>query len=109
MCRATNELGEDATEASLVCRPLPHLQYVFVCFGFLPNTTIVCAVRFQLPGPGRAGDAEQMERVKEAAARHGVRAKLRGDEIYQENTRQPPRFLLKMESFPKVSRRRRQD
>ena len=39
MCRATNELGEDATEASLVCRPLPHLQYVFVCFCFLPNST----------------------------------------------------------------------
>ena len=28
VCRATNELGEDMTEASLVCRPLPHLQWV---------------------------------------------------------------------------------
>ena len=26
VCRATNELGEDQTEANLVCRPLPHLQ-----------------------------------------------------------------------------------
>ena len=24
--RATNELGEDMTEANLICRPLPHLQ-----------------------------------------------------------------------------------
>ena len=28
VCRATNELGEDQTEANLVCRPLPHLQSV---------------------------------------------------------------------------------
>ena len=26
VCRATNELGEDQTEANLICRPLPHLQ-----------------------------------------------------------------------------------
>ena len=26
VCRATNELGDDQTEANLICRPLPHLQ-----------------------------------------------------------------------------------
>ena len=25
--RATNELGEDITEAKLICRPLPHIRY----------------------------------------------------------------------------------
>ena len=29
-CRATNELGEDMTEANLICRPLPHLQSVVI-------------------------------------------------------------------------------
>ena len=44
----------------------------------------------------------QMSLVKEAAVRHGIRAKLRGDEIYQEGLKQAPRFLLTMDHFPKV-------
>jgi len=83
VCRATNELGEDMTEASLVCRPLPHLQ-------------------FQLPPFETEDPSEQLQLIKEATQRHGVRAKLRGDEMWQPDEPQAPRFLLKMESFPKI-------
>merc|ERR1719318_1726106 len=83
VCRATNELGEDQTEASLVCRLLPHLQ-------------------FQLPAFDDADEEVQLGLVKDASSRHGVRAKLKGDEIFREGFKQPPRFLLKMESYPKV-------
>jgi len=83
VCRATNELGEDQTEANLVCRPLPHLQ-------------------FQLPAFDDLDDEVQLGLVKEASSRHGVRAKLKGDEIFKEDLKQPPRFLLKMESYPKI-------
>ena len=48
-------------------------------------------------------ESVQISLVKEAAARHGIRAKLRGDEIYQEGLNQPPKFLLNMEHYPKVS------
>ena len=37
VCRATNELGEDQTEANLVCRPLPHLQSVDAGENILSN------------------------------------------------------------------------
>merc|ERR1719225_981205 len=83
VCRATNELGEDQTEANLVCRPLPHLQ-------------------FQLPAFDDPDESAQLSLLKDAAARHGIRAKLRGDEIYQEGLNQPPKFLLNMESYPKL-------
>jgi len=83
VCRATNELGEDMTEANLICRPLPHLQ-------------------FQLPAFEDPDESVQISLVKEAAARHGIRAKLRGDEIYQEGLSQPPKFLLNMEHYPKL-------
>jgi len=83
VCRATNELGEDQTEANLVCRPLPHLQFVLPAFD----------------DPTEAG---QMALIKEAAARHGIRAKLSGTEIYREALNQSPRFLLNMESYPKL-------
>merc|ERR1711963_863591 len=83
VCRATNELGEDMTEANLVCRPLPHLQ-------------------FQLPPFETEDPSEQLQLIKEATQRHGVRAKLRGDEMWQPDEPQAPRFLLKMESFPKI-------
>merc|ERR1719273_2029413 len=52
VCRATNELGEDMTEASLVCRPLPHLQ-------------------FQLPPFETEDPSEQLQLIKEATQRHG--------------------------------------
>ena len=39
VCRATNELGEDQTEANLVCRPLPHLQSVDAGENILSNNT----------------------------------------------------------------------
>jgi len=83
VCRATNELGEDQTEANLICRPLPHLQ-------------------FQLPEFDETDTDDQMSLLKEAASRHGIRAKLRGDEIYQEGLKQAPRFLLNMDHFPKL-------
>merc|ERR1719422_806595 len=83
VCRATNELGEDQTEANLICRPLPHLQ-------------------FQLPPFEDPDESVQMSLLKEATARHGIRAKLRGDEIYQEGLKQAPRFLLNMEHYPKL-------
>jgi len=83
VCRATNELGEDQTEANLVCRPLPHLQ-------------------FNLPAFPDLDEDYQLGLVKEATSRHGVRAKLKGDEIFREGSKQPPRFLLKMESYPKI-------
>jgi len=82
-CRATNELGEDITEAKLICRPLPH-------------------IRFDTPGI-QAEDCEvELELVKEAAQRFGVRAKLKGDEIYRESERRAPKFHLKMDNFPKL-------
>merc|ERR1719225_929580 len=71
VCRATNELGEDQTEANLVCRPLPHLQ-------------------FQLPAFEDPDESAQLSLLKDAAARHGIRAKLRGDEIFQEGLSQAP-------------------
>merc|ERR1719336_1830177 len=83
VCRATNELGEDQTEANLVCRPLPHLQ-------------------FQLPAFEDPEESAQLSLLKDAAARHGIRAKLRGDEIFQEGLNQAPRFLLNMEHYPKL-------
>lgn len=83
VCRATNELGEDQIEASLVCRPLPHLQ-------------------FQLPAFDDPDEEVQLGLVKEASSRQGVRAKLKGDEVFREGLKQPPRFLLKMESYPKI-------
>ena len=39
---------------------------------------------------------------KEAAKRNGVRAKIRGDEIFRAGQPIQPRFLLKMENYPKV-------
>ena len=59
-------------------------------------------VRFVLPAFDSPSEAVQMGLIKEAAARHGVRAKLSGTEIYREGLNQPPRFLLNMESYPKV-------
>ena len=59
--------------------------------------------RFQLPAFEDPDESVQISLVKEAAARHGIRAKLRGDEIYQEGLSQPPKFLLNMEHYPKVS------
>ena len=47
-------------------------------------------------------EAVQMSLIKDAAARHGIRAKLSGSEIYREGLNQAPRFLLNMESYPKV-------
>ena len=58
--------------------------------------------RFQLPAFEDPDESMQISLVKEAAARHGIRAKLRGDEIYQEGLNQPPKFLLNMEHYPKV-------
>ena len=49
-------------------------------------------------------EEDQLALIKEASSRHGVRAKLKGDEIYNEDLKQPPRFLMKMGSFPKVTR-----
>ena len=43
-----------------------------------------------------------MSLIKDAAARHGIRAKLSGSEIFREGLSQAPRFLLNMESYPKV-------
>merc|ERR1719242_2425778 len=83
VCRATNELGEDQTEANLICRPLPHLQFLLPAFDS-PSETV------------------QLGLIKDAAARHGVRAKLSGTEIYREGLNQSPRFLLNMESYPKL-------
>ena len=48
-------------------------------------------------------EAVQMSLIKDAAARHGIRAKLSGSEIFREGLSQAPRFLLNMESYPKVS------
>ena len=39
---------------------------------------------------------------QEAAKRHGVRAKIRGDEIFRAGLDRPPKFLLKMDNYPKV-------
>ena len=58
--------------------------------------------RFQLPEFDETDTDDQMSLLKEAASRHGIRAKLRGDEIYQEGLKQAPRFLLNMDNFPKV-------
>ena len=44
VCRATNELGEDQTEANLICRPLPHLQLVFNKQCGHPVKSFVCQV-----------------------------------------------------------------
>ena len=49
-------------------------------------------------------EEDQLAMIKEASGRHGVRAKLKGDEIYNEDLKQPPRFLMKMESYPKVNK-----
>ena len=58
--------------------------------------------RFDTPGI-QAEDCEvELELVKEAAQRFGVRAKLKGDEIYRESERRAPKFHLKMDNFPKV-------
>ena len=59
--------------------------------------------RFETPAAGEDEDEEtQVQLIREATARFGVRAKLKGDEIYQEGAEQAPRFLLKMENIPKV-------
>ena len=58
--------------------------------------------RFQLPAFEHDDEEVQLGLVKEACSRHCVRAKLKGDEIYRDDLKQPPRFLLKMENFPKV-------
>ena len=58
--------------------------------------------RFQLPAFEDPEESAQLSLLKDAAARHGIRAKLRGDEIFQEGLNQAPRFLLNMEHYPKV-------
>ena len=59
--------------------------------------------RFETPAAGEDEDEEtQVQLIREATARFGVRAKFKGDEIYQEGAEQAPRFLLKMENIPKV-------
>ena len=58
--------------------------------------------RFQLPAFEDPDESAQLSLLKDAAARHGIRAKLRGDEIFQEGLSQAPRFLLNMEHYPKV-------
>ena len=59
--------------------------------------------RFDTPASGEDEDEEtQLQLIREATARFGVRAKLKGDEIFQEGAEQAPRFLLKMENIPKV-------
>ena len=58
--------------------------------------------RFLLPAFEDPDEAVQMSLIKDAAARHGIRAKLSGGEIYREGLSQAPRFLLNMESYPKV-------
>ena len=60
--------------------------------------------RFQLPAFEDPEESAQLSLLKDAAARHGIRAKLRGDEIFQEGLNQAPRFLLNMEHYPKVGR-----
>jgi hypothetical protein len=40
---------------------------------------------------------------QEAAKRHGVRAKIRGEEIFRPGRNIQPRILLKMENYPKVN------
>ena len=91
VCRATNELGEDMTEASLVCRPLPHLQWVnfwwywlqeiicFIIFAFSTKLkvqqsdwTAFLHNRFQLPPFETEDPSEQLQLIKEATQRHGV-------------------------------------
>ena len=66
------------------------------------NYKIHIVDRFQLPPFEDPDESVQMSLLKEATARHGIRAKLRGDEIYQEGLKQAPRFLLNMEHYPKV-------
>ena len=63
-----------------------------------PNTFF----RFLLPAFDDPDEAVQMSLIKDAAARHGIRAKLSGSEIFREGLSQAPRFLLNMESYPKV-------
>ena len=75
---------------SILCRHLPlNLKFFYT-------------LRFQLPAFDDSDEDNQMMIVKEAAARHGIRAKLRGDEIFQEDLKQAPKFLLSMEHYPKV-------
>merc|ERR1719400_896125 len=64
VCRATNELGEDMTEANLICRPLPHLQ-------------------FQLPAFDDPEECVQMSLVKEATQRTWGSRQVKGDEMWQ--------------------------
>ena len=56
-----------------------------------------------MPAFDSPSETVQLGLIKDAAARHGVRAKLSGTEIYREGLNQSPRFLLNMESYPKVS------
>ena len=65
-------------------------------------SALTSVYRFQLPALQEMDEAEQLGMIKEASSRHGVRAKLKGDEIFREDLKQAPRFLLKMESYPKV-------
>jgi len=82
ICKATNEIGEMETSAELICRPLPQ-------------------IRFETPALQEDRDTE-IQLIKEAAARNGVRAKLHGDEVYEEGEDQVPRFLLRMDHYPKL-------
>ena len=68
----------------------------------LVSSTKYFVKRFLLPAFDDPDEAVQMSLIKDAAARHGIRAKLSGSEIFREGLSQAPRFLLNMESYPKV-------
>lgn len=83
ICRATNELGEDETSARLICRSLPH-------------------IRFQLPGLTPATEEDHLANILASLHNHRINARVSADDLYSEERREAPRFLTKMENFPKL-------
>jgi len=83
ICRATNELGEDETSARLICRSLPH-------------------IRFNLPALEPASEEDHLNMVMASLHNHRIDARVTPDALFSEGGMEPPRFLAKMENFPKL-------
>ena len=58
--------------------------------------------RFDTPALEAVDREAQLELIRETTVKYGIRAKLKGDEVFKEGAEQPPKFLLKMDHFPKV-------